>query len=95
MNSYKRLHEMYVKNDLAFRMALGQLLRWGVNDSLDITDEEIKEVKIDMMADWLAQDLYTYAREMAKIENEDYGAIIKFCMVEKIFDTKGFKTKSA
>lgn len=95
MNSYKRLYEMYIKNDLAFRMALGQLMRWGVNDSLEITDEEIKEVKINMMADWLAQDLYTYAREMARIENEDYGAIIKFCMVEKIFDTKGFKTKSA
>lgn len=93
MNSYNRLKEMYVENDLAFRMALGQMMAWGTKDASEITDEQIKKVEIPMMADWMAKLLYKFAREMAKIEIAEYGAIIKFCMVEKIFDTKGFKPR--
>lgn len=93
MTSYERLNEMYIENDFAFKLALGQLLNWGTDSAIEITDEEIKNAHMFMFADWMTQMIYRFAREMAKIEDEDYGALIKFCIVEKIHDTKGFKPR--
>lgn len=84
---------MYRENEYAFKIAIGQLLNWGTNNAITITDEEIKNAHVSMMTDLIAQTIYRYAREMAKIEDEDYGALIKFCIVEKIYDTKGFKPR--
>ena len=93
MDSYNKLMKMYLEDDVAFRMALGQMMVWGTKKASIITDAEIENVHMDMIADWLLKRIYLYAREIAKIEHEDYGALIKFCMVEKIFDTKGFKPR--
>ena len=93
MTSYEKLKEMYDDNEFAFRMAIGQLLNWGTDESVKITDEKIENAHVQMIADWLYHKALKFIREMAKIENEDYGALIKFCIVEKIYDTKGFKPR--
>jgi hypothetical protein len=85
--------KMYLEDDVAFKMALGQMMTWGTKKASIITDTEIESVHMDMIADWLLKRIYLYAREMAKIEIDDYGSLIKFCMVEKLFDTKGFKPR--
>lgn len=89
MTSYEKLNEMYKKNDMAFKIAIKQVISWGTENASKIKEKEIENAHINK----ITKKIYKYAREMAKIENEDCGALIKFCIVEKLYDTKGFKPR--
>ena len=93
MTSYEKLNELENENEILFKMALGEIMHKGIDECLEITDEEIKKAKIPMFADEWAQTLIRMMREIARIEKEDYQAIYKYIQIGKIYNTKGFKPR--
>lgn len=89
---YNELKDLYYKNSMLFIMAVSNLLDIGFRNAREITDDDITEAKGNaMMTDDFVRDLLRVTREIARICGNDVCAVIQFCMVEKIFDTKWFK----
>lgn len=84
---------MYNENDLIFNLALDNMIRIGRENALKITDEEIKNCKINMFADNAAQMFMRMTRELAKCEEEERFSVIKFIEIEKPINTTGFKPR--
>lgn len=90
---YKDIKEIYDHTDLAvFSMATTQLMLMGWNDAEKLTDEEIAEQKGNgLMTQEFVQDLLRLTRKVAKTCSPV--EFIQFCQVEKLYDTKGYKTR--
>lgn len=90
---YKKLMEMINEHGLdRFVMAICHLMDIGWREANKITDEDIEAIKMpdnSIMTTEFVQELNSMAREIAKsCQPSD---IIKFCELEKPFDTRGFK----
>lgn len=90
---YKDIKEIYDHTDLAvFSMATTQLMIMGWNEAEELTDEEIAEQEGNgLMTQEFVQDLLRLTRKIAKTCSPV--EFIQFCQVEKLYDTKGYKTK--
>ena len=90
---YKDIKEIYDHTDLAvFSMATTQLMIMGWNKAEKLTDEEIAEQEGNgLMTQEFVQDLLRLARKVAKTCSPV--EFIQFCQVEKLYDTKGYKTR--
>ena len=90
---YKDIKEIYDHTDLAvFSMATTQLMIMGWNKAEKLTDEEIAEQEGNgLMTQEFVQDLLRLARKVAKTCSPV--EFIQFCQIEKLYDTKGYKTR--
>lgn len=75
-----------------FIMAVTQLMCMGWGSAEALTDEEIEEQQGNgLMTQGFVQDLLRLTREIAQTSSPVQ--FIQFCQAEKLFDTKGFKTR--
>ena len=90
---YKDLKKIYDENHVVlFNMAVTHLIDIGWRNAIDITDKEIDELEGNgMMTKEFVQDLMRLTRELAKTAQPV--ELIQFAQVEKLYDTRGYKTK--
>ena len=90
---YEDIKKIYDKTRLDyFVMATAHLLDIGWKTAESITDEDIANTKGNgFMTDEFCQYLNELAREIAQTCSPT--EFIQFCQVEKIFSTKGYKTR--
>lgn len=85
---YKQLTELLIKKGRpVFAIAIGQLMYLGYQSTLEITDEDIEEVKGDaMITKKFSQEIVSTARQIAKITEEDPAFLFVFCQNVNLFD---------
>ena len=90
---YKDIKKLYDSYRLdVFSMASTQLMCMGWNEAETLTDEEIAEQQGNgLMTQGFVQDLLRLTREIAQTCSPV--EFIQFCQVEKLYDTKGYKTR--
>ena len=91
---YKDIKKLYDSYRLDFfSMTTTQLMIMGWNEAEELTDEEIEQQQGNgLMTQGFVQDLLRLTREIAKTCSPV--EFIQFCQVEKLYDTKGYKTKT-
>jgi hypothetical protein len=94
MTAYEKIKEIYDGTRLdIFVMATSHLLDIGWRTAEKITDKQIDNLEGNgLMTKEFCQELVRIARNIAKACNAV--EFIQFCQVEKLFDTKGFKSRS-
>ena len=92
---YKDLKKIYDENHVVlFNMAFTHLMDIGWRNAINITDKEMDELEGNgMMTKEFVQDLMRLTRELAKTARPV--ELIQFAQVEKLYDTRGYKTKEA
>ena len=95
MTAYEKIKEIFDGTRLDFfSMAVAHLMDIGWREAESMTDEEIEEIEMpehSIFTTEFARDLNRKAREIAKACSPV--EFIQFCQVEKLYDTKGFKTR--
>lgn len=90
---YKDIKKIHDETRLdIFCMAVTHLMTIGWHEAEEMTDKDISEVEGNrIMTKEFCQELCRIAREIATtVEPSEF---IQFCQVEKLFDTKGYKTR--
>ena len=89
----KDLKKIYDKNHVVlFNMAFTHLMDIGWRNVIEITDKEIEELEGNgMMTKDFVQDLVRLTRELARTAQPV--ELIQFAQVQKLYDTRGYKTK--
>lgn len=92
---YSDIKKIYDREQFnIFSMAAFHLMDIGWRKAETMTDEEIEAVNgNELMTRDFCKHLCEVAREIAKtVEPVEF---IQFCQVEKLYDTKGFKSRKA
>ena len=93
---YKEIKAIYDRERLdIFSMVTTHLMDIGWDAAQGMTDEDINKINMpdnSFMTTEFAQYLCKLAREVAKTVTPV--EFIQFCQVEKLYDTKGYKTQS-
>ena len=94
MTAYEKIKEIYDNTRLdIFVMSTTHLMDIGWDTAISITDKDLEKVKGNgLMTAEFCRELCRIARDIAKACNPV--EFIQFCQVEKLFDTKGFKSRS-
>lgn len=90
---YKDIKAIYNKVGVPiFTMASAHLMDIGWKTAKKITDENIEQIEGNgLMTREFCQDLVRVARDLANVCSPV--EFVQFCQVEKLYDTRGFKTK--
>lgn len=90
---YKDIKAIYDRERLdVFSMAVAHLMDIGWREAEEMTDEDISAVEGNgLMTQGFCQHLCKLAREIATTVSAV--EFIQFCQVEKLYDTKGYKTR--